>query len=609
MSTKHGSDKYLLKAWLIAFTLLTLAALNLYAGSRLGKVTGVMGEVLAINLGREHGLFQGLRGTVFKFDEKRNTVDVAEIQIISVAENQSMARVVTRTDSLEVGQFVDIEGTAPQAPLEKVDMLRVMEESARNYFAARQYTEPDSANCLTLCRRILARDPGNRLALQLIARMTQNYFQWADRERNEGNFSSAIVYYMRLLRIDPGNSTAYDHIFEILDMIDAENQVPLDPIQRGRPPDFYYASAEQYFRSGQYDKSKKFFSFLLENVVNNDMAAREGLLRNDRMLSLLDSLRIVQQEMAKKSALAEQERQAEQARRREKTQLARYWRSVGEDLFRKKDYEGALVYYLKLLDSFPDDSLAQERKEFISRANMAVIPAGEFSRGSNTRELNDVMTQFGFNGTLYREMPKRWVFLDSFYIDRTEVTNRQYKCFLESSGHSPPLHWKDGKYPAGQDNFPVVYVSWLDAREYARWIGKRLPTEEEWEKAARGQNGFQWPWSDQFQAERANTRESGLGGPLPVGSLLGGASEHGVLDLAGNVWEWVSSDLKPFQGYDQEILYFPNGLRKVLKGGSFKETGEYARGAYRGDGALDQIYNNVGFRCARDLYIRTEKLE
>ncbi len=596
-------------ALLAAAVLLAGAATRLDAGSRLGRITGVMGEVVAVNLGREQGLFQGLRGNVFKFDSLRNTVDVAEIQIISVSASQSLAKVMTRRDSLEVGQFVDIEGTMPQSPLEKVDILRVMEESARNFFAARQYTEPDSANCLALCRKILAREPNNRLATQLIARMTQNYFQWGDRERYDGNFANAIIYYMRLLKIDPGNRTAYEHIWEVLDMIDAESEVPLDPIQRGRPPDFYYASAEQYYRSGQFEKSKKYFSFLLDNVVQKDMVAREGLTRNDRMLTLLDSLRTVQHSMAQEEAQAEQERQATLQKRRERTQLARYWRAVGDDLFRKKDYEGALVYYLKLLDYFPDDSLVQQRRELISRIDMAVIPAGEFSRGSNTRELSAVMNEFGFKGILYREMPKRWVFLDSFYLDRTEVTNRQYMRFLESSGHSPPLHWKDGKYPEGQDNYPVVYVSWLDASEYARWVGKRLPSEEEWEKAARGKDGLQWPWGDQFQGERANTREAGRGGVIPVGSLLGGASAQGILDLAGNVWEWVSSDLKPYPGYDQDMMYFPSSLRKVIRGGSFKETGEYARGAYRGDGALDQIYNNVGFRCARDLHLKAENLE
>ena len=559
---------------LVAIALSLASVMQLYGGSRLGKITGVMDQVVAINLGRQHGVVQGLRGLVFRFDAQRNTIDVANIQVIGVSEDRCLARITSLVDSLEVGQFVDIEGIEPPKPLEKVDILRVLEESARNYFAARQYTEPDSANCLALCRKIQERDPGSRLAAQLISRMMQNYFQWAENERNSGRFAGALVYYLRIQKIEPDNQSAYERIWEIMDMVDAEAQVELDPINHGRPPDYYYASAEQYYRSGQFQKSNAYFRFLLSNVVSaGDLAAVEGMRRNDYMIALLDSLRVIRQTQSQQIALAEQQRQAEAEKRLSQTRLSRYFRAVSDDLFRKKDYEGALVYYLKLLDIYPDDSLALERKEFISRVNMAMIPAGEFSRGSNAREINVVMNDFGFNGMMYRELPKRWVFLDSFYIDRTEVTNRQYKRFLESTGQSPPLGWKDGDYPAGLDNFPVVYVSWLDASEYARWIGKRLPTEEEWEKAARGRNGYQWPWGDQFQVERCNIKGSGYNGPIPVGSILGGANEFGVLDLAGNVWEWVNSDLKAYTGYDQDPFYFPEGRAQSDQGRVFQGRG------------------------------------
>jgi len=207
---------------------------------------------------------------------------------------------------------------------------------------------------------------------------------------------------------------------------------------------------------------------------------------------------------------------------------------------------------------------------------------------------------------LYRELPKNWVYLDSFYLDRYEVTNRQYKHFCESTGHSPPLQWQNGIYLEEYADYPVVYVSWLDAIAYARWIGKRLPTEQEWEKAARGSNGYQWPWGDRFYPHRANVRENGKNGLMPVGSFPNGANEFGVMDLAGNAWEWIDSDLRPYLGYDEDMFYFPKEYRKVYRGGSFKETGDYARGAFRGDGAVDQIYNNVGFRCANDVPSRQE---
>ena len=237
---------------------------------------------------------------------------------------------------------------------------------------------------------------------------------------------------------------------------------------------------------------------------------------------------------------------------------------------------------------------------------MVVIPSGFFSFGSNNSELNDVMIEFGTNYHLYRELPKRWAYLDSFYIDRYEVTNRQYKSFIESTGHGPPLNWVNGTYAEGDADLPVIYVSWYDAQAYAHWVGKRLPTENEWEKAARGEEGYQWPWGEQFHDHRANTSEAMVGQPMPVGSYLGGANKQGVLDLSGNVWEWVDGDLDPYPGFKEEMYYFPKGLHKVIRGGSYKETGEKSRGAYRGEGKIDRLYIDVGFRCAADLHPQRE---
>jgi len=599
-------SKFLLIPLLMAMILILREQLP--AGSRLGKVTGVMGEVVAVNLGSIHGVRQGLRGRIFKFDEEKKTVNVAEIQIIGVSENDCLARITELMDSLEVDQFVDIEGTLSPRTLEKVDVLRELEENARNYFAAYQYTEPDSANCLAECRTILQRDPDNRLAEELMSAMVRNYYSWAEREWDNGEVTFALIYYSRILRIDDKDERVYENIWELLDLIDVESEVSLEQIAGGKPPDYYYAVAEQYYRNGQFDKSKAYYNYLLENFVAGDPAVLEGIRKNDRMLALVGKLRQLREEHLRMAAQEQQQRLEEEREQRKKIEQIRFFRAVAEDLFNKKDYTAALVYYLKLLDLVPDDSLALARREFISYADMVLIPAGEFSRGSNEREIGEVRVDFGGNELLYRELPKNWVYLDSFYIDRCEVTNRQYKHFCESTGHSPPIQWQNGTYPDGYGDYPVVYVSWLDANSYARWIGKRLPTEEEWEKAARGSNGYQWPWGDRFYSHRANVKETGKGGPMPVGSFPNGANEFGVLDLAGNVWEWVDGDLRPYPGYEEDRFYFQRGYRKVYRGGSYKETGDYARGAFRGDGAVDQIYNNVGFRCANDPPSRRETI-
>lgn len=600
---KSTTRAVLLTALLVAAGWFQKPALQ--AGSRLGKITGVMGDVIAINLGSIQWVKQGLRGTAFEFDEDRNQVIMAELQVIAVSEKSCLARVTKSYDSLQikVGLLVDIEGTMPPHTFKRVDIVQEMEENARNYFAAYKYTEPDSANCLAECNRILANDPENSLVQALKQAMTSNYYQWAAAEQGKGNLTYSMIYYTRILLINPEDETAYENIWEIQDMMDAEGGIALEQIRAGRPPDYYFAVAEQYYRHGQYDKSKSFFRFLLESVVrNDDLAAHNGLKKNDRMLELAGKLKRERGEKARREKEEQDKKLAEQESLRSKRQRARYYQVVAEDLFNKRDLEGALVYYLRLLEIAPDDSTALARREYIAQHNMVLIPAGEFSSGSLPHEIGKAMVEFGENNMLYRELPKRWVYLDSFYLDRYEVTNRQYKSFLASNPElGPPLTWKDGEYPEGEDDCPVVYVSWLDAREYTRWIGKRLPTEQEWEKAARGSNGFRYPWGDRFFKHRCNTQEAGYGKPLPVGSFLSGANEYGVLDMAGNVWEWVSDFLKPNPNYDEDLVSFPETSRKVIRGGSFKERGDFARGAFRGDGAIDQIYSNVGFRCARDM--------
>ncbi len=577
------------------------------AGSRLGKVTGVMGKVVAINLGSLHGVRQGLRGRVFKFDEEKQTVDVAEIQVIGVEDESCLAKITSLlTDSVRIGQFVDIQGTVSPRTLQRVDLVAELEEAARNYFAVRQYTEPDSANCLSVCNELLRRNPDNRLALELKRRMVNNYYTWAERETNNGYFTYALIYYGRIRKINPAQERIYPLMWDLIDLIDVESEVKLGDIVPGRPPDYYYAVGQQYYQNGQFDKAIRYYRWILDHHARSDLAAGEGIERCNEMKTLLADLRKIRLSRVTMEAEQERKREQEVLQRRKKLEQARYYITVAEEKFGKRDWTGALVYYLKLLDIFPDDSIAQSRREFISSVDMIMIPAGEFSRGSSEREIGEVRFDFAGSGILNRELPKNWVYLDSFYLDRYEITNKQYKDFVASTGHSPPLMWQNGAYPAGKGDHPVVYVSWLDAVAYARWIGKRLPTELEWEKAARGANGYQWPWGDQFHRFRANVKESGKGGTMPVGSYLNGANEYGVLDLAGNVWEWVQDRLRPYDGYGRELIYFPKGYLKCMRGGSFKTTGEYARGAFRGAGEVDRIYSDVGFRCARDVVVTQE---
>jgi len=192
------------------------------------------------------------------------------------------------------------------------------------------------------------------------------------------------------------------------------------------------------------------------------------------------------------------------------------------------------------------------------------------------------------------ERPAHIVTVGPFFIDRTEVTNQQYREFVERTGHRPPPHWKNGQYPDGEDRLPVIKVSWNDANAYARWAGKRLPTEEEWEFAARGTDGRLYPWGQDWKPELANTKESGSGRVVEVGRYGAGTSPYGLLDLCGNVWEWTSSDPASYAN-GKEIE--PG---KVVRGGAYNSPHDKATTTYRGILQPEEFYDKTGFRCVRD---------
>jgi formylglycine-generating enzyme required for sulfatase activity len=242
---------------------------------------------------------------------------------------------------------------------------------------------------------------------------------------------------------------------------------------------------------------------------------------------------------------------------------------------------------------------------------MVLVPFGEFQMGSDggDESAND------------DERPKHPVLLDEFYIDLTEVTNKMYSACVESSVCPPPANSytysiRDYYGNAEYDNYPVVWVEWGYAKTYCEWRGARLPTEAEWEKAARGADGQIYPWGDDFDSSRANSCDKDCplpggdyltftdGYPVvaPAGSFLEGVSPYGLFDMAGNVWEWVSD------WYQED--YYPNspsenptgpdsGVYRLIKGGSWGYVADSLRAAQRR--RVGQTYRDVdiGFRCAR----------
>ncbi len=226
---------------------------------------------------------------------------------------------------------------------------------------------------------------------------------------------------------------------------------------------------------------------------------------------------------------------------------------------------------------------------------MVAVPAGKFIRGTDYR--------------LPDEGPQHEMVLPVFSIDRHEVTNLQYKKFIDATSRRSPDHFVNRTFPAGKADHPVTAVSWFDAKEYCEWAGKRLPDDMEWEKAARGSDGRAFPWGGEFSIDKANTpvRWAALGlkgDTTPVGAFEGGKSSFGLYDMTGNVWEWTSSWYQPYPG-NKRITENYGERYKVLKGGSWWDCSFYKCGIsaplFNRSFFHPRTKNeSFGFRCASD---------
>lgn len=259
---------------------------------------------------------------------------------------------------------------------------------------------------------------------------------------------------------------------------------------------------------------------------------------------------------------------------------------------------------------------------------MVLIPEGPFLRGSPAGQGDP------------DEQPQRTIHLGAFYLDRYEVTNRQYQAFLKTTNHRVPEHccdpsynlWKDTEIAPALLNHPVVNVDWFDAQSYCQWADKRLPTEAEWEKAAKGSEGRVFPWGNNWEPTRANgvsywagrdfatpeeakawwgdagaeiSQTKGIQGILtmPVTALEQSATPTGLMHMAGNVWEWIADWYDPnyyATSPDRSPKGPETGEYKVLRGGAWLNHRHLLRTTAR-DGSRPTMRNHgTGFRCARD---------
>ncbi|MCF6336652.1 MAG: formylglycine-generating enzyme family protein [Gammaproteobacteria bacterium] len=279
-------------------------------------------------------------------------------------------------------------------------------------------------------------------------------------------------------------------------------------------------------------------------------------------------------------------------------------RAAGEDITRHRIHESKKraqkVYQWNELEALLTTEQWQEL------ASMVTIPAGEFLMGTDSERADK------FN------RPQHTVFLPEYKIDKYPVTHAEFAQFVVATQHRPPLDWKDGLIPDGKVQYPVTMVTWYDAVSYCRFREKRLPTEAEWEKAARGTDGRRWPWGNQMDANRLNTYYH-VGASNIVTTYKTGVSPYGVYDMAGNVSEWTASDFLPYDGSsaagdtfqpkkvqamtaeDRTLkvadLVAVEGVYKVRRGGSWKSD-PFSTSTYHRNFSMPYYASDFfGFRC------------
>jgi formylglycine-generating enzyme required for sulfatase activity/DNA-binding CsgD family transcriptional regulator len=240
---------------------------------------------------------------------------------------------------------------------------------------------------------------------------------------------------------------------------------------------------------------------------------------------------------------------------------------------------------------------------------LVYVPAGEFRMGSRD----------GDPQTSVEELPQHAIYLDGYWIDQNEVTNQQYAmCVADSGACTPPIktnslsrnsYYDDYQYA----NYPVIFVSWSQAAAYCTWAGRQLPTEAEWEKAARGPEGRIYPWGNNFNGTLANycdvncnngwkddRFDDGYTDTAPAGGYPGGASVYGALNMAGNVYEWVADWYGPYDRISQSNPTGPDsGQERIMRGGSWGDDIGHIRAAIRSHVPPDYWTDYIGFRCAR----------
>lgn len=263
--------------------------------------------------------------------------------------------------------------------------------------------------------------------------------------------------------------------------------------------------------------------------------------------------------------------------------------------------------------------LSPTAEKTLATIEWITIPAGEFLMGSTPEQTKTAYNDARLRSSLLEkytfdaEVPQHKVYLSEYQISRYEITNAQYRAFVEATNRPTPRGqqgeeiWKDGNFNA--DTQPVVGVTWFDAQAYAEWIGGSLPTEAQWERAARGTTGRTYPWGNNSPKARHHANFARrYNHPTPVGHFSNGASPDGIADLAGNVWEWCLDEYNPsyYQQNRKKGQRNPLNLRyrdvlrsRVIRGGAWDVGSTFLRSALRSPFYPLDSTRTIGFRIVR----------
>ena len=252
-----------------------------------------------------------------------------------------------------------------------------------------------------------------------------------------------------------------------------------------------------------------------------------------------------------------------------------------------------------------------EAARLVFEPQMVKIPAGKFLMGSTEEQAAQAIKDGASKDWVEYEQPRHTVELSEYSIGKYPITNREYQSFVHDAKYKPPQGWEGDQFPAEKGSHPVVNVSWDDATAYCKWLSEKtgkqyhLPTEAEWEKAARGEDGRVYPWGDVFDPQKANTVETKIGDTSDVGRFSPqGDSPYGCVDMAGNIWEWCNdwfneNEYKQRQAKEEKDPPGPKtGTVRVLRGGSFYISHRFARCALRYWNSPNSLSRDVGFRVA-----------